>query len=167
MKTQTKTTFLLILFLATVLLLLGACSNGPQGPSITVEEPWARQSPMAMGNGAAYMIIKNSGNEADTLTGASTGIANVAELHETTMENDVMRMRPVEGQRIEIPAGGQVELKPGGLHVMLMDLKQQINPGDTFELTLQFEKSGEQKVQVEVRSVEGMTNMQEERMEQK
>ena len=75
------------------------------------------------------------------------------------MEGQVMKMRPVPGQRLEIPARGAVELKPGGLHLMLIGLKQQLKPGDKIEVTLSFEKSGDKTVQAEVRAVEGMEGM--------
>jgi len=111
---------------------------------------------MAEGNGAVYMIIKNTGGADDALVGVESSVSKVAEIHETTMENDVMKMRPVEGQRLAVPAGGQVELKPGGYHIMLMGLKKQLQPGDKIELVLKFEKSGEKKIEAEVRKVEGM-----------
>lgn len=134
---------------------LAGCAGG-QGPSITVENPWVRATMMADGNSAAYMVLKNGGNEADALIGAATDVAAAVELHEMAMEGDVMKMRPVAGQRLEIPARGQVELKPGGLHVMLIGLKQKLEPGATVDLTLRFEKAGEVKVKAEIRAVEGM-----------
>ena len=101
------------------------------------------------------MTIQNKGNEADALIGVSSSASEAAEIHEMTMEGDVMKMRPVEGQRLEIPANGQVELKPGGLHVMLLDLGQKLEAGKSIELKLQFEKSGEKVLTVEIRSAEG------------
>ena len=108
----------------------------------------------SMPNGAAYMTLMNEGNSDDTLVSAATDVAETVELHETTIdENQVMRMRPVEGG-IAIPAGGSTTLKPGGLHVMLLGIRQELAVGDTFELTLTFAESGSQTVQVEV--TEGM-----------
>ncbi len=130
--------------------------RGGQGPALTVENPWVRATVMADANSAAYMTIRNTGREADALIGATTSVSRMTELHEMIMEGDVMRMRPIAGQRIEIPAGGQVELKPGGLHVMLLGLNQTLEPGTTVELTLRFEKAGELKVQAEVRAAEEM-----------
>lgn len=151
------------LFLLAAILSLSACSvNTPEsdiGAGIVVEDVWARQSPMAEGNGAAFMVIKNTGSEADTLVGANTDISDVVELHETIMEEDVMRMRPIEGQRLAIPAGGEVMLKPGGLHVMFIGLNQQLKPDDTFQVVLVFEKAGEQPVDVTVRKMDGMGDM--------
>jgi hypothetical protein len=101
-----------------------------------------------MGNGAAYMTIRG-GSEADRLIRAESDVAEVIELH--TVENDggVMKMRPVEG--IDVPAGGEVQLAPGGFHVMLINLKRELKPGDTVALTLQFEKAGAVSVEASVR----------------
>lgn len=107
------------------------------------------------GNSAVYMVIQG-GNAADALVGVSTDVSEVVEMHETIMDNDVMRMQPVAGQRIDIPANGMVEFKPGGLHIMLINLKQPLMPGENFDLTLDFEQAGQRVVSVEVREVEGM-----------
>ena len=74
----------------------------------------------------------------------------MAEMHEMAMDGSVMRMRQVDA--IDLPAGQAVELKPGGLHIMLMDLKAPLKAGDTVPLTLRFEKAGEHTVQVPVRA---------------
>ncbi|HMR62902.1 MAG TPA: copper chaperone PCu(A)C [Anaerolineae bacterium] len=120
-------------------------------PEITVMDPFARAS---IPNGAAYMTLMNQGGSDDALVSAETGVAQTVELHETTIdENEVMRMSPVE--KIVVPAGGSVGLEPGGLHVMLLGIQEDLVVGDTFDLTLNFEKSGPQTIQVEVK--EGMT----------
>lgn len=100
-------------------------------------------------NSAAYMTLVNNGNTADRLISATTDVAQVVELHTVEMEGNVMKMRPVE--QIDIPANGQVELRPGGLHVMLIDLKQSLKEGDTVNLTLILEHAGEIAVQAPVR----------------
>lgn len=139
--------------------LLIACSGGVQGPNVTIQDAWARQSPSAEGTSAAYLTLKNSGTEADTLIKIATKVSDAAEIHEMSMENQVMKMRPLAGQRLEIPARSAVELKPEGMHIMLIGLKQQLKPGDKIDLTLTFEKSGEKTVQAEVRALEGMEGM--------
>jgi len=146
----------LLLPVLIVVITAAAGCGGSQGAAITVENPWVRATMMADGNSAAYMVLKNNGAEADALIGAATDVATTVELHDMVMEGDVMKMRPVSGQRLEIPARGQIELKPGGLHVMLIGLKQKLEPGATVELTLRFEKTGEVRVKAEVRAVEGM-----------
>jgi hypothetical protein len=135
-----------------LLALVGAaCSSDAKGPNIEIEGAWARPSPKMAGAGAAYMTLKNSGGEADKLISASTTAAQVVELHESFMdENNVMKMRPVEGGAIQVPAGGSAELKPGGLHIMLIDLVEPLQSGTTIPLTLKFEKSGEVEIQVSV-----------------
>lgn len=114
-------------------------------PKIEVKEAWVREVPPTSRMSAAYMIIENTGNQPDRLIGASNNASEVTELHETVNG----KMRRVRA--IEVPAGGKVELKPGGLHVMLINLKRPLKEGDTVELTLRFEKSGEVKVQAPVR----------------
>lgn len=105
---------------------------------------------MGGANSAAYMVIRNTGSEPDKLIAASTDVAKTVELHTVIEEGGVMRMRQVEGG-IEIPANGEVVLKPGGFHVMLIGLTRDLNAGDKVQLTLTFEKAGQIPVTAEVR----------------
>lgn len=131
-----------------------AQESGPAGaPKIMVMEPWSRPSPAMAGNGAVYMTLVNEGGSDDVLVGAETDVAEVVELHETKMEGDVMKMQPVPN--IPVPAGGSAKLEPGGLHVMLINLKEELKPGDKVTLILQFEKSGPITVEAEVRESGG------------
>ena len=134
--------------------LLAACSAPSAttgGPDITVESPWARSSPKMAEAGAAYMILTNSGSESDRLLSVSTEAAEVVEFHESFMdENQVMKMRPIEGGVIEVPAGSSVELKPGGMHLMLIKLVSPLEEGTQISLMLNFEKTGEMSVQLPV-----------------
>lgn len=103
----------------------------------------------------AFMVIENAGETADQLIGAAVSpeIARTVEIHETTVgENDVMQMRPV--QAIEVPARGSVELKPGGYHIMLLDVQRDLNPGDTVTLTLSFASGASLDVDATVRPLE-------------
>lgn len=120
------------------------------GPSVTIENPFARPSAGTAGAGAAYMTIRNSGT-ADRLLSVSTTVASRAELNDHIREGDVIKMREIDS--IPVPAQGAAELKPGGLHVMLMGLAQPLKVGDTFALTLTFEKAGAVAVQVPVREM--------------
>lgn len=140
---------LVFLVIVTTSLLLAACGGGGDS-GITVNEPWARSSPMMERAGAAYMVLENSGSEDDKLVSVTTDVAMMAELHETKEVNGMMEMAPVSGG-IVIPANGQAELKPGGYHIMLMGLNEELVAGDTFNLTLQFEKAGEVQITAEVR----------------
>ncbi len=133
---------------ALLVFVLVACQPQPIGSQIEVQEPWARSSPAGVNNGAAFMVLVNSGSEDDTLIGATSPAAAAVEVHQTTMENDVMKMMPLEV--VLIPAQGQVEFAPGGYHVMLIGLVEPFVVGDTFEITFVFEKFGEVFVSVEV-----------------
>ncbi|MBK8534902.1 MAG: copper chaperone PCu(A)C [Candidatus Competibacteraceae bacterium] len=117
--------------------------------AIQIETPWARESPPAAANGAAYMTLVNTGGETDHLLSASGEVAETVELHTHLMENNVMKMRKVEA--IEVAHGEPTVLRPGGLHIMLIGLKKPLVAGQTFPLTLRFEKAGETSVQVTVR----------------
>lgn len=120
---------------------------------ITVQDIWTRPASSGMvghgGDGitSIYMTISNSGPR-DQLVGASTPIAKNAMLHQTTIDRGFARMAHVD--RIEIPSNGQTALKPGGYHLMLMDLSKDLKPNDVFSLTLQFERAGSVLVQVQV-----------------
>ncbi|MBN1993179.1 MAG: copper chaperone PCu(A)C [Anaerolineae bacterium] len=123
----------------------------PDGLQIKVVEPWARSSPMVAGNGAVFMELINEGDTDDTLLGAETDLAAVVELHETTMEGDMMKMNPVS--KIEVPAGGSVRLEPGGLHLMLINLRQELVPGEKVKLILNFEISEPLTIEAEIREM--------------
>jgi len=122
-----------------------SAGNAPAG--LAISEPWVRAA--ATGNSAAYMLIRNGGTAADRLVKAESDVAAAVELHEMKMEGGMMKMAPVEG--IAIPAAGQVELKPGGLHIMLIGLKRELKAGESVKLTLHFEKAGAREVTAQVR----------------
>lgn len=113
---------------------------------LVIEHPWSRATTGK--NGVVYMIVENHGADADKLTAASVDVAGMAMLHVNYMDGDVMKMRMVDA--IDIPAGGQAELKPGSFHIMLMDLKGPLKEGQMFPMTLTFAKTGEVKVNVMV-----------------
>lgn len=136
----------LVLILA--MSMLFACQ--PSGPKIVTSGAWGRPSPKMAMAGAVYVLIENQGNEADRLVGASSIAATVVEVHESYMDNGVMSMRPLEGG-LEIPAGSKVELKPGGYHIMLIDLVNPLEVGAKITVTLKFEKSGEITLEAEIR----------------
>ena len=117
--------------------------------SIHISQPWARATPKGASSGAAYMTITNNGNTPDKVSCASSEASARCEIHTMTMDNGVMKMRPVEGG-LEVAPGVTVTLKPSGLHVMLVDLKHPLEPGKTAEVTLQFEKAGTLKVELPI-----------------
>ena len=116
------------------------------GP-INIAHPYARATSSGQPMGGGFLKLENSGAD-DTLLSASAEVAKAVELHLMSMEGDVMRMRQV--QAIALPAGKTVELKPGGLHIMLMGLKAPLRAGDSFPLKLKFEKAGEVTVSMTV-----------------
>ena len=124
-----------------------------QGSPITIQQPWARATPPGTAVGAAYLNIVNNG-AADTLVGVESPVAAEVEVHVDYEEGGLMRMRPVP--RLSVPAHGQVHLGSGGLHVMLMNLKQPLKSGEYFPLTLVFEHAGRIPVQVPVRGIGAM-----------
>lgn len=130
----------------------GAAGGGMMTPSAMTTPGAAMGGGMTseLGNSAAYMILVNPGSQADRLLRVESDLANAVELHLSEMKNDVMTMHPVEA--IEVPAGGQAELKPGGYHIMLIGLKRELKPGDKVTFTLVFEKAGALTVEVEVRA---------------
>ena len=154
---------LVVLLLSGVLVACGA----PTGPTIEAEDVWARPAmtmkdsgesagegmgmgqPMP-GTGAVFMLLVNEGGEPDRLVSGETDVAEVVEIHETVMEGEVMKMQMLP-DGLEVPAKGEVLLKPGGYHVMLIGIKRDLQVGDTFRLDLQFEKSGTLAVNPEVR----------------
>jgi copper(I)-binding protein len=114
----------------------------------TVTEPWVRATvPQQKASGMFAQITSTGGGK---LVSASSPVAGIVEIHEMKMEGNTMRMRAIEG--LELPAGKAVELKPGGYHVMLIDLKQQLKAGDTVPVTLVIQGAGGQRETVEVKA---------------
>ncbi len=140
-----KFAFPFILSIAVILLSACTLSSG----ALTVNGSWAR--PAFKGeNGAIYFVIENGTDGDDALVSAGTNIASNAEAHMSMMNDQGVASMQMQSA-VQIPASDSVTFKPGGLHIMLVDLKQDLRVGDTFTLTLQFEKAGEIMVQVEVR----------------
>ena len=119
------------------------------GP-IRIETLWARPTPPGAPTGGAYMTLVNTGAQADRLLGGSSPVSARLEVHEMSMADGIMRMRKLDG--LAIPAGGTVALKPGGLHIMLIGLKQPLKIGDRVPATLRFEKAGEVAVEFRVQA---------------
>jgi len=134
----------LIVVLA-IAMLLGAC-GAEKG--IEVHEIWMR--PVAQGeNGAVYFVMHNHASEADELVGVSTDSAEAAEMHESKMNGDIMEMRQVES--IPLEAYAEIDFAPGKFHIMLVNLKKDLNVGDEIQLTLHFKNFEDITVKVPVR----------------
>ena len=129
---------------------------------ILITEIWARTTPKTAKTGAAFFIIKNNGKTDDTLIGVSSGLAKKTEIHQSSMEKGIMKMRHVG--KVAVPAGGTGILKPGSFHIMFMGLYNPINKGDEFPLTLIFEKSGTLKIIVKAQKLIGKGAMGHSKM---
>ncbi|WP_083745761.1 copper chaperone PCu(A)C [Variovorax sp. KK3] len=148
--------------IAAVLLLAaagGALAQAPGAAPVDVRDAWVRATvPGQSGTGAFMKLTAPAGAR---LVGVSTPAAGVAEVHEMKMEGDTMRMRALD-RGLELPARQTVELKPGGYHLMLMDLKQPLANGASVPLTLKFEDGKGQKssldLQLPVRTAAGAAN---------
>ena len=133
-----------------LLLLVAACSlnafaDDAKIGAITIDHPWARATPGAVKNSAAFMSFSNTG-AADKLISVTGGVAKEIQLHSMVTEAGVMKMREIKG--LDIPANGKAELTPGGYHIMLIGIADGLKEGTKFPLTLKFEKAGEITVQV-------------------
>ena len=109
--------------------------------SIHISQPWARATPKGAASAAAYMTVTNNGKTLDRVNCVSSDASAECQIHSMTMDNGVMVMRPVEGG-LEIKPGETVTLKPGGLHVMLVNLKHPLEQGSTVKATLKFDAAG-------------------------
>ncbi|MCB1465911.1 MAG: copper chaperone PCu(A)C [Rhizobiaceae bacterium] len=113
---------------------------------IVINHPWTRATSPAAKVGGGYLVAVNNGTVADRLVGASSRAAARVEIHNMTMDNGVMKMRPVP-EGMAIPTNGEIELAPGGYHFMLIDLTKPVKEGDRVPVTLQFEKAGSIEVE--------------------
>ena len=115
--------------------------------ALEIGHPWARATPPTAPTGGGYLSIKNTGTEPDRLMSVSSPAAETVQVHEMKMDGSVMRMRPLDGP-LEIKPGETVTLAPGGMHLMMMGLKEPLKQGERVPLTLVFEKAG--KIAVEI-----------------
>jgi copper(I)-binding protein len=140
MKTGIK---LMTLLLAVV----SAC--GCQPKKITIQQAWARPA-NAGENGAVYFVVDNPGSQNDEMVGVTCEAAQQAQMHLSEMDsNGVMTMKMQSS--VPVPAQGQVEFKPGGYHIMLIGMKQNLAPGDTLHLAVTFKNAGQIALDVPVK----------------
>ena len=128
------------ILLTGLLIIAGIATATAQAPTVKVEHAWARATPGGAKAAAVYMTLVNKGSADDRLVSVTTSVAGKAEVHSTTTETGVTRMRPVEA--LDVKAGTSTTLKPGGYHVMLTDLKAPLVAGQSFAVTLTFENAG-------------------------
>lgn len=132
---------------------------GTAADAITVADPYARAMPPGQPNSLAFMGLTNGSDQDFELVGAEGTVAKVLELHTHIMQDGMMQMRKVE--KIDLPAGKTVMLESGGLHVMLMGLVQDLNPGDSVAITLVFNDGSKKQLDVPVRKVHMTMHKQE------
>ena len=119
--------------------------------AIKVENAYTRATVPGQQVAGGFMKIENKGASVDQLLSASSPVAGEVQLHEMAMEGNVMKMRQVKD--IAVPAGGAVELKPGGLHLMFMNIKAPLTAGETIPVKLKFAKAGELEVKMPVNAM--------------
>jgi copper(I)-binding protein len=116
---------------------------------LQIMHPWSRATPPSARVGAGYLSIVNGGSAADRLVSASSPVAGRVEIHEMRLQDGVMRMRERAGG-LALPAGETVALRPGGYHVMLMDLRAPLAQGTRVPLRLVFERAGAVEVELQI-----------------
>ena len=120
--------------------------------SIHISQPWARATPKGASSGAAYMTVTNNGKTPDRVNCVSSDASAECQIHSMTMDNGVMVMRPVEGG-LEIKPGETVTLKPGGFHMMLLNLKHPLEQGNSLQATLKFDSAGTVQVDYPIAAI--------------
>jgi copper(I)-binding protein len=141
--------------LALTALVTPASAEDVMAGPLKISAAWARATPKGASIGGGYLTITNTGAIPDRLTGGSTTISGKLELHEMSMSNGVMKMRPVTGG-LEIKPNETVTFKPGGYHLMFVGLKHQLEPNQHFKATLDFEKAGKVDVDFTVAGIGAM-----------
>ncbi|MDP1583859.1 MAG: copper chaperone PCu(A)C [Bradyrhizobium sp.] len=150
MKHTARTFSYVVAFAA--LLVAPAAAQDVKAGDLVISQAWSRATPGGAKVAGGYVNIANKGAAADRLVGGSADVAGKFEIHEMSMNNGVMTMRPLD-KGLVIEPGKTVKLAPGGYHLMLMDLKGALKQGDKVPVTLEFEKAGKVKVSFDVQGV--------------
>jgi copper(I)-binding protein len=149
-----KLTFAAIVCAGVLASLLGAPARAEEVKvgDLVITQAWTRATPNGAKIGGGYLTIENKGTAPDRLIGGSADVAGSVQVHEMSMDNGVMKMRPLE-KGLAIDPGKTAKLAPGGYHLMMMDLKSPLKQGDKLPITLEFEKAGKVKVWLDVQGV--------------
>jgi copper(I)-binding protein len=129
-----------------------ARSEEVKAGDLVITEAWSRATPGGAKIGGGYLTIENKGSTPDRLIGGSADVADKLQVHQMTMNNGVMTMRPLDNG-LTVEPGKTVKLAPGGYHLMMLDLKSPLKQGDKVPVTLEFEKAGKVKLSLDVQSV--------------
>jgi copper(I)-binding protein len=144
---MTKIAFLATALLSTTIPVQALAAGAAD--SVTVVDPYVRMAPPGAMATGAFMVLKNTGDKDAKLVKASNSASKITELHTHINEGGVMKMRPVPA--IDIKAKGEAVLQPGGLHVMLIDLKGPMKDGDKVAITLGFDDGSSKQIEVPVK----------------
>jgi copper(I)-binding protein len=142
---------LYVILHATLVSPAAAAGDYDVGP-IHISQPWSRATPKGAAAGAGYMTLTNRGDAPERVSCVSDDASAQCQIHSMTMEGGVMKMRPVEGG-LEIKPGEAVALKPGGNHMMFLNLKQPLEQGKTVKATLKFDHAGTVDVEFPVLAI--------------
>jgi len=129
-----------------------ACAADYDVGAIHISQPWARATPKGASTAGAYMTVTNNGKTPDRVNCVSSDASAECQIHSMTMDNGVMVMRPVEGG-LEIKPGETVTLKPGGFHMMLLNLKHPLEQGNSMKATLKFDNAGTVQVDYPIAAI--------------
>jgi len=140
---------------AAVLLAAPVRADEVKAGDLVITQAWSRATPGGAKVGGGYLTIENKGTTPDRLLGGSADVSAKVQVHQMSMNNGVMTMRPVDGGLV-IEPGKTVKLTPGGLHLMLLDLKGPLKQGEKLPITLNFEKAGKVSVVFDVGSIGAM-----------
>ncbi|MBN2864733.1 MAG: copper chaperone PCu(A)C [Thiotrichales bacterium] len=151
-----KTTFA-ALTLGALTSLAAMQAMAAQADHVSVENPFAREVPPGAPASASFMKLTNNSGADINIIQADSAVSKVVELHTHTNDNGVMRMRKIP--QITVPANGSTELKPGGLHIMLIGPHEPLKTGQTVNVTLKFEDGSSKEVAMPVKSLKGMGMM--------
>ena len=157
MSSMLKATMMSVLLVFTAACGADNAAKGTAAAEVKVENPYIRAVPPGQPNSAAFLTLVNSSAKAHSVKSATSPVAATVELHTHTNNNGVMEMRQVP--QIDIPANGKTELKPGGLHIMLLGLKQTLKAGEKADLTLKFEDGSSTTIKALLEEPAPMTGM--------
>lgn len=126
--------------------------SAPAAGTVSIENAWARATAPGQRVSGGYLSLLNAADRPDQLLGASSPVAGEVQIHQTSMDGGVMRMRHLP-DGIELPANGRIEFKPGGAHLMFMQLRGPLEAGATFPVQLRFRDAGTVDVAFRVQGV--------------